>query len=278
MKKLLHRIEINMNMIVSNVFKIWGVFFPLYWGVVFSGYFGTVFGNVLNCILFVIAAAAFIVFISIFLTLRIKERTIFHSSTNKALEVQFGDIFSNEAEIKVIPVNRCFDTIVNNTVISNQSLHGQLIKQHLNHLSYEEFCEKLKRGLRDQVGEEIPNKINGNQIRYPVGTIVEIEDGGVIYYLLGMTKMDEVCQVSCTTEDYFCAIGSLMRYYDAHGQGKTIAIPNLGAGFSRLNQTEQILLNSLTSTIHMHQNCMRGNVKIIVHESQKSIVSITDLR
>ncbi len=47
--------------------------------------------------------------------------------------VKFGDIFSEEYKSKnvviAIPVNRCFDTIVNDKLISSNTLHGKVINK-----------------------------------------------------------------------------------------------------------------------------------------------------
>lgn len=278
MKNLYSRIRINFDEILRCMVKILSVIFPLYWSVVFSGYFLVYFQSITKGILFALLMMIIIAGISTAYTLNICHKEIFRSTTNCALEVEYGDIFSSDAEIRVIPVNTCFDTIVDEKIISKKSLHGMLISQHLNKLSHIGFCQKLEEKLGSIESTEIAERVAGNVVRYPIGTVIEMEDGDITYYLLALTKLDEENHASCSVNDYYQAIISLMDYYDRHGQGRTMAVPTIGAGFSRLNMTEQVLLETLVSTIKMLQGYMRGNIKIVVHSKKKNRVSITNLR
>ena len=277
MRKIFEHVRINIKSISGVMAKMWGILFPLYWGVIFSGYFSSIFVTVANSILVIIILILLTFAISTIYVLNVNHRVVFRSITNKSLEVEFGDIFSSNAEIKVIPVNCCFDTVVDDKLIARNSLHGMLIANHLKHIDYELLCNKITLGLSDIKGNVCSDKTNGKSIRYPTGTIVEIDDGNVIYYLLALTKLDSKNKAYCSEIYYYNAIIHLMNYYDQHGQGKTMAIPNLGAGFSRINQPEQILLEALISAIRMLQSRMRGDIKIIVHDAKRDIISITDL-
>lgn len=278
MKNLYGRIRINFDEILRCMVKILGIIFPLYWSVVFSGYFSVYVQSLTKGILITLLMVIIIAGISMVYTLNICHKEIFRSTTNCVLEVEYGDIFSSDAEIRVIPVNCCFDTIVDEKIISKKSLHGMLISQHLKKLSYIGFCQKLDEKLRQIESTEIVERVTGKANRYPIGTVIELDDGDITYYLLALTKLDEDNHASCSVNDYYQAIISLMEYYDRHGQGRTMAVPVIGAGFSRLNMTEQVLLETLVSTIKMLQAYMRGKIRIVVHSEKKNSVSITILR
>ena len=71
-----------------------------------------------------------------FFTIRKKRNEIVSINNGFKIYIQYGDLFSENEVINslkrrniVIPVNRCFDTIVDDNIISTQTLHGKLFKK-----------------------------------------------------------------------------------------------------------------------------------------------------
>lgn len=211
--------------------------------------------------------------------LKIKEKVVFLSRNQKSLMVRYGDLFEDDSKIKVIAVNRCFDTEVNNGLISSKSIHGKWIQTKLENISVADLKKQIEDSLNSHLykGETVYNKSKGNQVRYPIGTVAEVHDGATSYYLLALTEMDSNLNCHCTLEDYCYAISELMHYYDRHGQGDTMAIPIIGSGFARLDRSEKELLELMISLIKIYQTDMRGNIRIIVHSKLRTVLSIADL-
>ena len=105
----------------------------------------------------------------------------------------------------------------------------------------------------------------------------EVKDGEVTSFLLALTEMDKNLNAHCTLDDYCMAISKLMSYFDQRGQGNDMEMPIMGSGFSHLDRSEEGLLAFMVQMIKMRQNAMKVNIKIIVHESLKLVLSIVDL-
>jgi len=58
-----------------------------------------------------------------------KRRVITLKINTSEVEVKFGDIFEEQADLKAIGFNEYFDTQVDNNIISATSLHGQYIEK-----------------------------------------------------------------------------------------------------------------------------------------------------
>ena len=267
--------KVNLNAILKCFIRISGIIFSLVGFIAafidFSGCFNS-WGSAIIYIFIIL----FLIFIaSAVITLFVKRKVVFCSKNQKKLTVAYGDLFEEQSEIKVIAVNRCFDTEVNDDLISIKTVHGKWIKKNPNINIEEQIESSLKRqGL---VGIEVSEKRLGNKLRYPVGTVAEVKDGKVTYFLLALTEMNENLNTHCTLDDYCIAISKLMSYFDQRGQGNDMAMPIMGSGFSRLDRSEEELLIFMIQLIKIRQNKMRGNIKIIVHESLKSVLSIADL-
>ncbi len=270
--------KINLKAIFKSFIKINGVLFAIMGFVAvfidLSSYF-THWYNALLCI-FIILALVFIISLHILFA---NKKTVFCNINQKEIIVAYGDLFTDTTEIKVIAVNRCFDTEVDDELISINSLHGQWIQKQLHHISVNNLKEQIDSSLKNQgcVGKEIANKSKGSKIRYPVGTIAEVRDGETRYFLVALTEMDEQLNSSCTLDDYCLALSRLMYFFDKKGQGYDMAMPIMGAGLARLNKGEKELLDLIITLIKIHQNEMRGSIKVIVHKELKSKLSIAGL-
>lgn len=196
----------------------------------------------------------------------------------KTLIVEFGDLFRAKAKIRVIGVNRCFDTMVNAELISPNSLHGAWLRRYLMSHSREELDREIDRQLEDREFEEMPEKRLGKKRRYPAGTVVEIKDGDICYYLTAMTVLDEgKLTASCTVEAYCTSILRLMQHYNEHGQQEDIALPLLGSGAARIPKKENELLQCMLALIKMGRNHGQGNIEIVLREELREKISLGGL-
>lgn len=215
--------------------------------------------------------------ISILLTL-FKGKTVIKCG-DKEFIVKYGDIFKDKSHIKVIGVNCCFDTVVNGTLISKNTLHGKFINKYfennIQELDMKISDSLLSNGYKSNV---ITTKKEGKKDRFEFGSIAEIKCGNVTYYLLALTEFDDNLNAHCTTKDYCVAINSLMDYYDRHSQGEEISIPLIGSGnMSRLNKPKMFVLKTLIELIKMNDDKLKDKLNIIVNDSDKDKISIAEL-
>ena len=111
-----------------------------------------------NNILYKIATIVLIIlamYILAIVTSLFKNKREIFSKNGKKVIVKFGDIFSEEYKSKnvviAIPVNRCFDTIVNDKLISSNTLHGKVINKikDSSELEYKNINQKIQSKLEN---------------------------------------------------------------------------------------------------------------------------------
>ncbi len=203
--------------------------------------------------------------------------------------VKYGDLFSTEGLAKkerkrniVIPVNRCFDTLVDDDLISSRTLHGQAV-QKLNSSHREgELNEKIQRKLADgnfvfeKLDEE--QKRKGNLKRYNAGTIVEIPaENGVTFFLLALTKFDKDLHAHVTDFEYVSVLMKLLIYNTKRSQGNPLLIPLIGAGAAGIQKDERDILEFIIKLIKLNKRTINSDIYIIINENAKDRVPIMDL-
>lgn len=195
---------------------------------------------------------------------------------NKTIVLRYGDIFKGKDEIKVIGVNCCFDTIVDDQIIAKNTLHGQFINRHFSQ-NVEELNNIISKELASVPSIDVSaEKHKGKQRRYPVGTIVPVTiASGTTFYLLALTRMDQELRAHCDPEDYFKALCALIDYCDQHSNGRSVQIPLLGSGMlSRVEASKQEKLTAMLSVLALKSPMITSNISIIIGKRDKHSVSI----
>ena len=224
---------------------------------------------------------AVIVFIYLFIWLwsNLKKR-ISLKINNTKIVVKEGDIFQARGK-KVIPANEFFDTHVGDGIIESTSLHGKYITEHTQ-LSPAELQSTINEALKNQnpVLIDMVRK-NGNQIKYPLGTIFNDKEG---FLLLAYSRFDECNRAFMNTEAVlFCYIRMWDEIDKCRGND-SISLPVMGSsGLVRgplANYTEQQLIELLLwsfriSGKHLSRN---ASLNIIVHKSMIKKINMLDLK
>lgn len=202
---------------------------------------------------------------------------------NKRLIIRYGNLLKIKSPIKAFAVNRCFDTLVDDKVISKESLHGQWVLRNyenriarLNELIHSSLYEQNERPEKVLSRKEKPK---GNLERYRVGAIVSIccspkEE----YYLLGLTEMNANLNTHCSSDDYVSAMQNLFNYYSIHGQGKDIAISLIGSGaMSRLGKDKQDMLAIMVSLLKLYSDSLTGDVTIVLSKRDRNRIVVDSI-
>ncbi len=119
-----------------------------------------IFSKILFCFLFLLCTWGLCFLLSCLYVLSKSRIKIMDVGNNHYVYVQYGDIFSSELISEkylrrnvVIPVNRCFDTKVDDNLISKNTLHGisftKLCKNGI--YTQEELSEKIKKCLDKKI-------------------------------------------------------------------------------------------------------------------------------
>ena len=298
MKELAARLWLNKSYILTQACKYTGTAFTL-WGLV------SIFNPLDNCLsneitfgckLLIGVLAIVIVYLLSAITSSIicfnsNKECVFTSNSKHSVYIQFGDILStdvlgedgNQRYNLVIPVNRCFDTKVDDNLISHRSLHGMLMQ---NLYDANIFTED---GLNQTIQNALPQrnleltlsqeqKPEGNLRRFKAGTVAEVRKSQELtYFFLGLSKLDSNLQASTTKSEYAVAIQRLIEFCNARSQGYPVVMPIIGTGLSRTNIEIRSTIKYLISALRINKDIINCDFYIIVWKGDKDKVSIKNL-
>lgn len=172
----------------------------------------------------------------------------------------------------IISVNRCFDTEVDNEIISETSLHGQCFK--LLYESHVYTSIKLRNKIADFLqsinaqGEEYTEKKRGNKTRYPVGTVAEVPAGDTKYFLVALSTFQGDSTLT-TTEEYSLVLARLFERICLRSQGHPVFIPLIGGGLSKTGIDDHILFSMLTNFILIYKDKIHCDIYIVLDTNNK---------
>lgn len=142
-------------------------------------------------------------------------------------------------KIVVIAVNRCFDTIVNQDLIKDDSVHGQFLQLYA-------ADDSARQRLDDEIDASLQefgipyetisrsDKRYGKLKRYPLGSVARIDGkNGITFFLLALTSFNRDCVAHCNKHEYVECLLKLFEYYDAHGQGQELYLYPMGTKMAR---------------------------------------------
>jgi len=196
--------------------------------------------------------------------------------------IKVGDIFS-ESGLKAIAFNEYFDTIVDNKIISENSLNGIFIKDHCgdrdpvseldSHIDNYAFDEIEKIGRNDE-------RVSGKKWRYQIGTICVYKD----FLLAAFTKFDYNNKAVLTMPEY---LEFLINFWDkvnnVYGQ-QSVTTPIFGSGITRIQGHKTIsdedLLKIMLWTFRISEMRFKYPAKltIIIHKSKIDKINLLDIK
>lgn len=191
--------------------------------------------------------------------------------------VQYGDVFSENEVLKpqerrsiVIPVNRCFDTLVDNDLVSSSTLHGIAMNKlyQENGFNMNTLGDAIKSNLNlQQVPYEnlsIADKRKGNLKRFPAGTVAEIKiSEQCTYFFLGLSKFDKNLKASTSEEEYVFAMMKLLQFCNERSQQFPVVMPLIGAGLSRTKKSEKDILTYIIGLVKMNKELINCDLAVM---------------
>lgn len=182
-----------------------------------------------------------------------KKRTTVKVSNNLSVTVESGNLFEKAVNQNyiVIPVNEYFDTIVNTTIISASSLHGQFINKffEFKHLELHDIIDDYLN--KNKIAGKTEKRLNskGYKVRYPLGTCVPVSIGSVTYVLMALTHFDENDHAYIELSELGLCISKLCKFLSITADDQPVYMPLMGMGLSRLNKNAQFILEYTMDTI-----------------------------
>lgn len=246
-----------------------------------------------------IIASVIILLITYILCSFIVSLVILNKGIVKVLDAQNGHyvyvLYGNLFDEKLLPsnvsrrsicfaVNRCFDTIVDNVVISASTVHGSTFKKLYDNGIF--TPETLNSAIQSSISPEAKYKVlsknqkpSGNLKRYEVGTGADITiSESLHYFLIGLGKMDENLKNKAEVSEYCLAVQKMIEFFDTCSQGFPVLMPIVGAGLSRLGQNPKELLKYIIQSFAMNKSHINSDIYIVLREQDRERISIVEYK
>lgn len=214
------------------------------------------------------------------------------SNTKHHVYVQYGDMYTPNVIKKgyigkrnlVISVNRCFDTVIDDHLVTLTSEHGKVFQYMYNSNVYtpETLNKKLQQNLANNNTSFIEltrdQKPEGNLKRYESGTIVDLKfDDKLTFYLLGLSTFDSNLNAQTPKENLIVSIQRLIEFCDHRSQGYPVVLPLIGSGRSRTNIELPDLLSYIVEAFAINRDIINCDFHIVVWKNDKDKISIKNL-
>jgi len=219
-----------------------------------------------------------------------KRFEVISANSGHALYLQYGDIFDKNEVLRpderrniIIPVNRCFDTTVDNRLVSEQTLHGIAFKKLYTSGKYTEETLNLtiQQLLINAEHDDITacDKPEGNRKRFPVGTIVDLPGCGVEHYFLwALSTFDSNLKAHTSMQEYALAVQKLVEACNVESEGFPVVLPLVGTGLSRTKKEQQDVISYLINAFRVNKNEINSDIHIVVREDIKNEVAIMNIK
>lgn len=217
---------------------------------------------------------------------------------NKQVYVTYGDIFSEkivysndstcpqERRNLIIPVNCCFDTIIDDDLIASKKIHGEALKRLYISGRYDQDSlnaiiqkDLASRGISFTTLSN-SEKRKGNLKRFPFGTIVEIDaDEKTRYYLVALTELNSSLHAEIhNIESYVIVLQRIIEYISSRSQNFPTVMPIIGGGLPEICDKEQVMLELMIKLIKLNKDRINCDLYIVVRESGKNDIPILTLQ
>lgn len=197
------------------------------------------------------------------------------------IEVKFGDIFSEKADLKAIAFNEYFDTIVDDRIIAKSSLNGLFINKFFkeNVAGLDNIIDSDTH-LKEVIIDSNKNRQSGKQTKYKLGTICVVDD----YLITAFSRFDNDNRAYLEIYDYITCLLNFWNEVDRVYAGRTVALPVFGSGITRFRGYEDITDQELLELIIWTFKVSRikftypSKAKIVVYEKKQDKINLLQLK
>ena len=180
-----------------------------------------------------------------------------------SVTIKRGDIFKEDA-LRVIPVDTCFQTTVDDTIIAKNTLHGQLVLQHGS-------VEGIKSAVKTKAQQEGIKRKDGNYPFRP-GTAIRYNgtDGG--YIMVALIKLDANKEAHTNTTQFESTLINVWKGINRVYAQNPVALPVFGSGIARFDDThyttEQLVIFMLLM-LKKSKAQIKSRITIILHSKDE---------
>lgn len=196
------------------------------------------------------------------------------------VNIKCGDLFSEQG-LKVITFNEYFDTIVDDKIISHNSLNGIYINRFFkdNVAKLDDFIIANSDQL-DIIDNQADRKYGGKSVKFKLSTIFVYDD----FIITAFTKFDEYNRATLTMPEY---IEFLINFWDRVNRiyaQRTVSVPVFGSGITRIKEHKNIddedLLKIMIWTFKLSEMKFKypAKLSIVVHKDKINQINLFKLK
>lgn len=222
-------------------------------------------------------AYGFLVFaIWIIIGRKYKDSITFQIGRN-TVTVKPGDIFKTPGW-RIIPMDTTFSTVVDDKVISKNSLHGQMVLKYGN-----------ADGIREVVKNEAERRgLQGNNgiYRFPLGTVIPYECDGKngrhdTYLMVAMTELNEDWEAHTTMARYEHMLMEMWKEIGRVYARNDIVLPLMGSGITRFDDDQNdpaLLLRCMLCTLNISRVHLNSKITVVIYDDGKTILPLYEYK
>ena len=199
------------------------------------------------------------------------------NSFDTKILVKFGDLFA-EKGWKAIAVNDFFDSVVDDEIVSRNSLHGEVIMRDW-HGDARRWQEQVYDDLGDVEYESTPRP-KGNVKRYKIGTTVRANsnDNHYLFVALGKTNVgDNVTHA--TAASLVCAVRQLLVRARSVCANQPLILPLFGSGLSRVGVKSVVLVDLILAAVFEETKVSKitDTIVVVLPNEKKSELDLGEI-
>ena len=193
--------------------------------------------------------------------------------------IKVGNVFDQSGNV-IVGANDCFDTQLEDSVISPASVQGQLLTDAFAN-DLVDLDAQIAASLLGQDGQADEAKTFGKNLRYPIGTVVVVRRGSTQYFLPAFTRMSSELPANVYSQIEWLQ-EALARTWTAvrqAGQRDPVHMPILGSEFARLGVSKTLLIEMtvLSFIAASQRDAIASSLTVYVHPRDQDIVDMAVL-
>lgn len=161
------------------------------------------------------------------------------------IEIAIGDLFKFDGAL-VIGSNTSFVTDISHSLISESSIQGQFTRRY--YRAEDQLASDISRGLVGVTVENSGNQQNGENDRYPIGTVVRVDPKERIAYLVAIAHMNAHGVAHGTYDDLKQSLARLWVFVGERGSKEPIVMPVLGTGWARIKPQRREVIEEMVKS------------------------------
>ena len=203
-----------------------------------------------------------------------KKIKIKSKSFNTKITVEFGDLFSKKGW-KAVGVNDFFDSVVDDDLVSANSLHGHVIQNYWSDDSavWQAAVDNSLHG----VAFKKTKRAKGNRNRYPIGTTANAQEGENKFLFVALARTRKSTNVvQASAETLIGAIRGMLQHARAVCSNEPLSIPLMGSGLGRIGIKDAILVDLILAAIFEESQSSKitDSISIVLPKEKQSEINL----